>query len=65
MNLYERIKDMDIDEMAESITMIVYGSVYASNGIRNLATPDRIKSDPNYEKALARAKNLLLDEQYG
>ena len=65
MNLYEKIKDMDIDEMAECIAMIVYGSVYASRGISHLATPKNIKSDPNYEKALARSKNLLLEEQYG
>ena len=65
MNLYEKIKDMDIDEMAECIAMIVYGSAYATKGIAHLATPENIKSDPNYENALARSKNLLLEEQNG
>ena len=65
MNLYEKIKDMDIDEMAECIAMIVYGSIYASKGIAHLATTENIMSDPNYEKALSRAKEMLLEEQNG
>ena len=65
MNLYEKIKDMDIDEMAECISMIVYGSIYASRGIPHLATLENIKSDSNYEMALAKAKKMLLEEQNG
>jgi hypothetical protein len=65
MNLCEKIKDMDIDEMAECIAMIVYGSIYALRGIAHLATTENIMSDPNYEKALSRAKEMLLEEQNG
>ena len=65
MNLYEKIKDMDIDEMAEYILMIVYGSVYTSRGIQHLATTENIKSDSNYEMAFAKAKEMLLEEQNG
>ena len=63
MNLHEKIKDMDIDEMSECVTMIVYGAIYAQNGIAYLATPENIKKDPNYEKALAMSKSFLLEEQ--
>ena len=65
MNLYEKIKDMDIDEMAECIAMIVYGSIYASRGVPYLATPENIKSDPSYKTTLARAKEMLLEEKNG
>ena len=65
MNLYEKMKDMDIDEMAECISMIVYGSIYASRGIPHLATPENITSDPNYEMALLKAKEMLLEEHNG
>lgn len=65
MNLYEKIKDMDIDEMAEYIAMVVYGSIYASRGISHLATTENIMSDPNYEKAFSKAKETLLEEWNG
>ena len=65
MNLYEKIKDMDIDEMAECIAMIVYGSIYATKGIAHLATTENIMHDQNYEKALVKAKEMLLEEQNG
>ena len=63
MNLHEKIKDMDIDEMSECVTMIVYGAIYAQNGIAFLATPENIKKAPNYEKALEKARKMLLEEQ--
>ena len=63
MNLHERIKIMDINEMAECITMIVYGAIYAQNGIAHLAPPENIKKEPIYEKALAMSKSFLLEEQ--
>ena len=65
MNLYEKMKDMDIGEMAECITMIVYGSIYAFRGIPHLATTKNIMSEPNYEKTLAKSKQMLLEEQNG
>ena len=62
MSMYEKIKSMSFDDMAEFLAATVIGSCFAVFGLADLATPDGVKSHPQYELALEKAKEMLAEE---
>ena len=63
MNLYEKVKNMSIDEMAEFLNYVACSSFFVLFGMEKTVAPEYIKSLPQYQETLASAKEMLLSER--
>ena len=63
MNLYEKVKNMSIDEMAEFLNYVACSSFFVLFGMEKTVAPEYIKSLPQYRETLASAKEMLLSER--
>lgn len=61
MTLYEKIKSMSIDEMAEYLTTLSIGS--ATSFFFNIYDKESIKNLDGYEKLLNEMKALLIADK--
>ena len=63
MNLYEKIKNMSEDEMADLFSTISVCSFFSVFGSKHIPSKDFIKSMPQYEESFNAMKTMLLEEK--
>ncbi len=62
MTLYEIVKDMSFNEMAEFMVYVVFMTMYAMEGLDHLAKKELIKSHPVYQQSLEIMKEMLMGD---
>ena len=63
MNMYEKIKNMSEDEMADLFVSISVCSFFSVFGSTHIPSKEFIKSMPQYEENFNAAKKMLLEER--
>jgi hypothetical protein len=62
VTLYEKVKDMSFDEMAEFMVHVVFTAMYATEGRDHLAKKELIKSHPMYQQSVEIMKETLMGD---